>query len=1555
MLQVHIVISDRGWILERLAKEIASRYEYVTYSTTANPEAPIQYYMTYSTWKGRVSPFEISFFTHLEPQGKARERFFQVAKNTDYCVCMSRKYEEILRQHGIAHVTTISPGIDIDQFIPKIKIGVVGRTYRTGRKGENLIADVLDIPYIEWYFTGEGWPSPALNIPDEKMPDFYNSMDYILVPSLYEGGPMCVLEALACGKEVIAPPVGWVPQYPHIEFETGNSKDLRRVLEDLVKNRFELRSSVLDKTWQNWAKAHDRLFRKCYESLNQNKKDLDISFYQRNNLKTKKVALVTHGDEDRSRGGPSVRVPKTVENLKVQEIQAQYISTTSNFIPSELADNDIVHIFNVWPPDSALNVIKWAKRNKKYVVLSSIFLNLDENQIFSSKIIKIFEEETNPEKINKELAKLRFGETIELEQGKDRNFVEPRPGYFAKVKRMIKLADRVIFLSENEQKSLESIGAIPKASSIVNNPVDSSLFSNVDAELFSKTYNIRNYVLCVARIEPRKNQLMLVYALRELDIPIVLIGSCLGKRYLNLIKTHAGKNLKIIDGLPPNSQILASAYAGARVFALPSWSEGASLAALEAAAAGTNLVLSNRSSEQEYFSNYAQYCDPGNPDSIRETVERAYYSSNNLEKQEKQKSYIAQNFNWNLYAQKTIEVYQAVLKEQKISSPGSNEGIKFCEPDTIYIDLTTSANHSGRWSGISRLEFMLAKSLFDLVPHNIRFIVWNSLSGYYFEVPSPEKISLETLNLVARNSVEVFPDFISQVRFGQNSTIFMMGSSWMQNQNYVYSLLHICKNNQVRLAFVIADIIPIKFPEWMPPGYSSRFLKHLKLLLKYSDLLFAISKHTKKDVLEFARKHNISIVDVSVFRLGDTIQENRDLFTKSNEKQEGKHLPDFLKPKQFILNVGAIHYRKNPHLLYTVWKRLEHELGYEKLPELVIVGGFSWNSDDFAQLLEASNLKDKILVLEGINDEELSWLYRNCMFTVYPSLYEGWGLPVAESLYYRKFCIASNISSIPEIAPDLTTLIDPLDTMEWYKTIKFYICNQKALQSVEEKIRDRYVPTTWSDTAAQVKSLLKYPNKIDGEKYEYFLGEMLNFAHPYNVLRYQTKGWLKTERWGGAWTDGYVASLTFQINELPHDFIRLQFLCAAFVVKPQHPHVFVHIYANGKFLKTWNFYDDRFREYYVDIPVTIFDSSCLLNISFHIFEPASPQDITGNGDSRMLGLKASKMRLVDPKYHRKPLCEHYPDVPTKASYIFGSTLKIDTNKEAEEIFVDSYNKDNNWGYFTEGHLTKLVLFPDQQPEEDIELQLALRPVATGEYPLNCLIIINKCFVGRLRATNSKLATYSIVIPQKIFRLMLPVVVEFQSETVNSPMELNIDGNHKQFLLGISSISLRKNSMERETDVYVSDFKQDNPYQLGQILDFTHYSQMRPILNPEWHNYEPDGVWSSQGKASIVLNLDRIPSTDVSLLMMVELPCGSDFSQVKVAVNENLLDNSVFSSHGINWLCCNISRTLVQTLQLKISLTAPLVSKCEVGRNGENPMVRHVGIKLSKIILQEFST
>src|SRR5690606_30075829 len=116
-----------------------------------------------------------------------------------------------------------------------------------------LVASVMDVDGVEWKFTGHGWPGEAEHIPAGKMADFYNSVDYVLVPSYFEGGPMSVLEALACGRQVIASDVGWVNEFPHIPFENGNAQSLRGVLTSIVEERRKLVETVRSHSWENWA------------------------------------------------------------------------------------------------------------------------------------------------------------------------------------------------------------------------------------------------------------------------------------------------------------------------------------------------------------------------------------------------------------------------------------------------------------------------------------------------------------------------------------------------------------------------------------------------------------------------------------------------------------------------------------------------------------------------------------------------------------------------------------------------------------------------------------------------------------------------------------------------------------------------------------------------------------------------------------------------------------------------------------------------------------------------------------------------------------------------------------------------------------------------------------------------------------------------------------------------------------------------------------------------------------------------------------------------------
>jgi glycosyltransferase involved in cell wall biosynthesis len=176
--------------------------------------------------------------------------------------------------------------------------------------------------------------------------------------------------------------------------------------------------------------------------------------------------------------------------------------------------------------------------------------------------------------------------------------------------------------------------------------------------------------------------------------------------------------------------------------------------------------------------------------------------------------------------------------------------------------------------------------------------------------------------------------------------------------------------------------------------------------------------------------------------------------------------------KRFILYVSTIERRKNHETLYKAYINLI-ESGYTDLPIMVFVGMVGWGvSDLLADLKLDPRIQDKILVLDRVNDHELVFLYTKCLFTVFPSLYEGWGLAVSESLAYGKFCLCSNAASLPEAGLDFVEYLDPWDVMGWTERLHHYIRNADELALKSSRIRDEFQCISWNKTAETMFEVL---------------------------------------------------------------------------------------------------------------------------------------------------------------------------------------------------------------------------------------------------------------------------------------------------------------------------------------------------------------------------------------------------------------------------------------------------------------------------------------------------
>lgn len=1211
--KVHIVTSDSGWILEKLAAEITKRLDYVTYSMDHDPSAEVQYYITYGCRDRRISPIEVALFTHREHDPAAAERFDQAARDIDIAISMSNTTDEIIKNLGVSESICISPGVELDLFRPLVRIGVVGRTYHTGRKGEALVRAVMDLPGIEWHFTGEGWPGPAQNIDEDKLPDFYRSMDYVLVPAINEGGPMSVLESLACGTPVIASDVGWVRDFPHVAFETGNAQSLRAVLSKIVESKMLLAGTIQHMTWDNWAAQHDALFQRLFAKLTENSATAGRPHPILPRLG--RVALLTHGAEDTTLGGPSVRVPQTQRAIQDLGIDAHY----SHNLNKSALSSDIVHLFNIWAPLQAVEIARKVKAAGRTLIFSPIILDLSEASVWQVDLLHIFRNADDAADAGR---MMRLASRLEKAAGHVRG--EPEPGYIDALKEIARLADGIIFLSQHERGLFEQLtGAPTDKAFLVHNPVDGDHFADGDPSLFRDSYGVQDYVLCLARLEHRKNQLMLATALAGTGIQLVLAGHNVDDEYLELIKQFGDDNIVHVPRLEPGSEMLRSALAGARVFALPSWAEGAPLAALEAAAAGARLVLSDRSGENEYFGDFARYCDPADVVSIRTAIMETWSEEPDPKRIEAQKVHVRQTYSWQNYARSTVNVYRQVAERVKAQSPV----VRAVDPGEIaphrtgglVFDITTWVNNALTLSGIVRVECALASQLLQQ-ELDVKFVCYHSDSAGFVTVPR----DIVAHNLVASYLATLCNEKAQPV-FQNNdpglyTDIVSVGSSWMQNPDYVSDLGEFARRHDLRLSILMHDMTPYLFPHWYPVGYAQIWNENCRALVAQCSRIIVYSQSTFNDLADFCEEFSITMPPAARIKLADDIGD-----LGGERSNKGMAATTKFSRLPFILAVGGIHTRKNYGLLADVWAILHEKMG-DAAPHLVIVGGIAWNGGELARAIsEDRRLKDRVHILTDIDDSSLAELYDHCLFTVYPSLYEGWGLPVGESLAHGKICLASNASSMKEIAPDYTDLLDPLDRKAWAALIQHYVSSKSARKYREQQIASGYVPLSWKDTTDGVVSLLDMPCPARQAAELYTLGAVVLVTDKTNGRRYLGGGWAAPEDWG-CWSRSISPSLSLSLAQPVRDDLVFSIL-AKVMQRATDERTYV-IRVNDKVVGKWVFNAQRAgmtgSDVYVSrvcVPRDVLGDATQIRVVLEADQLCAVKDVEpGSADLRKLGI-----------------------------------------------------------------------------------------------------------------------------------------------------------------------------------------------------------------------------------------------------------------------------------------------------------------------------------------------
>ena len=303
------------------------------------------------------------------------------------------------------------------------------------------------------------------------------------------------------------------------------------------------------------------------------------------------------------------------------------------------------------------------------------------------------------------------------------------------------------------------------------------------------------------------------------------------------------------------------------------------------------------------------------------------------------------------------------------------------------------------------------------------------------------------------------------LQLSARDTLLLAGLDW--NTKDAAALAALKTQSPFRLVMMCYDLIPIVFPNFYATRDVDVFTRFFGTAIKSADRFIAISKRTAADLAEFARAHRHSGLDIRTERLGaDAARRIGDT---------NALLPAGLAAGHYVLFVSTVEPRKNHAMLLRAWKRLAaRERGGANGFKLVFVGRRGWMTDDvFTTLEQDAALRRDVIHIADASDQELETLYAGAAFCVYPSLYEGFGLPVIEAFAHGKPVIASSAGALPEAAGLLAPCLDPEDENAWAEAMGRFLNDPSLLAEQARHIRAEFSWPTWSEAAARIVTVAR--------------------------------------------------------------------------------------------------------------------------------------------------------------------------------------------------------------------------------------------------------------------------------------------------------------------------------------------------------------------------------------------------------------------------------------------------------------------------------------------------
>lgn len=336
------------------------------------------------------------------------------------------------------------------------------------------------------------------------------------------------------------------------------------------------------------------------------------------------------------------------------------------------------------------------------------------------------------------------------------------------------------------------------------------------------------------------------------------------------------------------------------------------------------------------------------------------------------------------------------------------------------------------------------------------------------------------LNIKSSNKFLLFCSGELNENFNKSNTevIFSSGRHGSFYEQYYFpakiknskaDLYHIPQNGiglnydiNIPTVVTIHDLIPYLMPETVGKGYLEKFLREMPNIISNSAGIITVSEYSKKDILKFFSFYPEEKIYVTPLAANSNFKP----LDKSQSQLYVKKTYNINTP--YILYIGGFSSRKNALGLIKSFKKIYNSLNE---PYTLLLGGsLKDEGEKLFNYVKDNNLSNKIVFCGYLKENVLPILYSGCDAFVYPSFYEGFGLPPLEAMSCKAPVITSNLTSIPEVTYDSSILINPYDESDLENAL-VKLLNDKYLQKeISEKGYKNSLNFTWEKTAQKTLS-----------------------------------------------------------------------------------------------------------------------------------------------------------------------------------------------------------------------------------------------------------------------------------------------------------------------------------------------------------------------------------------------------------------------------------------------------------------------------------------------------